>query len=108
MKQSGAILHATDLSKASDRAFRTAVELARADRSELLLLHVQVPPGSFTASEPPPDYLAFLAQARAATARRLAAVLARARKRGVHARAMLAEGVQLNRSCGPHGGATLG
>jgi nucleotide-binding universal stress UspA family protein len=70
MKRIQRILHATDLSTASRRAFAKAVELAIQERAELLLQHVMALPASFVASEPPADYLAFLSQARRETARR--------------------------------------
>jgi nucleotide-binding universal stress UspA family protein len=37
------ILHATDFSRASNRALETAVDLAKQNRAELLLVHVVVP-----------------------------------------------------------------
>lgn len=92
MKRTQRILHATDLSTASRRAFAKAVELAIQEHAELLLLHVIALPASFVASEPPADYLAFLSQARRETARRLAAVLARAKKSGIRVEAKLVEG----------------
>jgi len=41
------ILHPTDFSAASRRAFASAVALARRDRAELLLLHVLASPAAF-------------------------------------------------------------
>jgi len=43
MKRIRRILHATDFSRASNRAFETAVDLAKTNRAELLLVHVVVP-----------------------------------------------------------------
>jgi len=86
------ILHATDFSKASSPAFAKALELARQQGAQLLLLHVMSPPSPFRASEPPTDYLALLAQARRDVERRLGALLARARKAGVRVRSKLVEG----------------
>jgi nucleotide-binding universal stress UspA family protein len=92
MKRMRGILHATDFSRASSRAFASALDLARRQRAQLLLLHVMAPPSPFRASEPPTDYLALLAETRRDAQRRLGALLARARKRGVRARSKLTEG----------------
>jgi len=43
------ILHATDFSAASGAAFKAAVEMARRDRVDLLLLHVLSPPAPLVA-----------------------------------------------------------
>ncbi len=43
MKRAKRVLHATDFSGASGRAFATALDLARADHAELLLVHVLAP-----------------------------------------------------------------
>lgn len=43
MKRIRRILHATDFSRASNRAFETAVDFAKNNRAELLLVHVVVP-----------------------------------------------------------------
>jgi nucleotide-binding universal stress UspA family protein len=43
MKRIRRILHATDFSRASNRAFDTAVDFAKTNRAELLLIHVLVP-----------------------------------------------------------------
>lgn len=89
MKRMRGILHATDFSRASSRAFASALDLAQRQRAQLLLLHVMAPPSPFRASEPPTDSLALLAETRRDAQRRLRALLARARKRGVRARSKL-------------------
>jgi universal stress protein A len=43
MKRIRRILHATDFSRASNRAFETAIDFAKTNRAELLLVHVLVP-----------------------------------------------------------------
>lgn len=43
MKRIRRILHATDFSRASNRALQTAVDFAKNNRAELLLVHVVVP-----------------------------------------------------------------
>jgi universal stress protein A len=42
MKRIRRILHPTDFSRASNRAFETAVDFAKSNRAELLLVHVLV------------------------------------------------------------------
>lgn len=92
MKRMRRILHATDFSRASGRAFASALDLARQHRAHLLLLHVMATPSPFRASEPPTDYLALLAATRRDARRRLGVLLARARKTGVSAQTRLEEG----------------
>jgi nucleotide-binding universal stress UspA family protein len=50
MKRLRRILHATDFSSASKRAFETAVDFAKQNRAELILVHVLVPHVTY-----PPD-----------------------------------------------------
>ena len=45
------ILHATDYSKASDRAFEAAVALAKQNRADLLVLHVIEPVAPYVTGE---------------------------------------------------------
>lgn len=88
------ILHPTDFSRASAPAFRRAVALARACRAPLMVLHVMTPPSPFISEgAPPSSYTELLIVARRSAKRRLAAVLARARRERVRARAIFAEGL---------------
>lgn len=88
------ILHATDFSPASRPAFRRAVALARACRAALVLVHVMTPPSPFISEgASPQSYLDLLVLARRGAKRRLAAVLGRARRAGVRAQAVFAEGL---------------
>jgi nucleotide-binding universal stress UspA family protein len=88
------ILHATDFSPASRPAFGTALRLARRSRARMLLLHVMVPPSPFIGDgRPPSSYMDLLVHARRAARRRLAAAVARARRTGVPASAVLVEGL---------------
>jgi len=88
------ILHPTDFSRASAPAFRLAVGLAMAYRAPLLILHAMTPPSPFIdEGAPPSSYLDLLALARRSAKRRLAAILARARREGVRAQAIFAEGL---------------
>ena len=89
------ILHATDFSPASRLAFTRAVEMARANRAELLLVHVMspivVPVGEGYVSADVYDSIE--ASMRAASQKQLKALLARARKAGARARTLLLDGI---------------
>lgn len=88
------ILHPTDFSAASTPAFRRAVALAKACRAPLVLVHVMTPPSPFIGEGTPPQtYTDLLVVARRVARRRLAAVLARARREGVRAQVVFAEGL---------------
>jgi nucleotide-binding universal stress UspA family protein len=87
------ILHATDFSRASRRAFSTAVGTAKRERARLVLLHVMVPPSPFTGGELPPSYLELEARARRDAERRLARCVAEAERAGVRVDARLVKGV---------------
>ncbi|SRR6266545_5525776 len=88
------VLHATDFSPASRRAFRTAIGLARRSRARLILLHVMTPPSPFISEDAPSSsYTKLLAHARQAARRRLAGALARARRAGIGASAVGTEGL---------------
>ena len=87
------ILHATDLSSASSRAFTRAVALAKKNRAELTLLYVADPlePVSDRTISPP-TYQALLKSAREYGRRGLARLVARAAKAGVRATAVVRAG----------------
>ena len=89
------ILHPTDFSRASTAAFTRAVELAKANRAELLLVHVMVPivPLAGDGYVSPRVYEEIESAAKAQAQKQLSALLARARKAGARARALLLEGV---------------
>ena len=95
MSQIRRILHATDFSRASRAAFNRAVEMAKANRGELLLLHVMSPvvvlvgEGYVSADV----YDKIEASARAASQRHLKALLAKAKKAGARAKTLLLEGI---------------
>ena len=79
------ILHATDFSAASTPALRWAIELARANRAQLLVLHVMTPPALAMPGEgyvSPALYENLESSARA-----------QARKAGARATGLLLEGV---------------
>jgi nucleotide-binding universal stress UspA family protein len=87
------VLHPTDFSQASAPAFARAVETARADRGELIIAHVLpmivVPSDGYMS---PKAFDEIEKANRAHASRRLAALAARARKRGVRVRTLLLDG----------------
>ena len=88
------ILHATDFSPASTPAFSRAVALARASHAPLVLAHVMTPPSPFVSEGvSPATYADLLVVSRRAARRRLAAALARTRRKGLRVQAVLAEGL---------------
>jgi nucleotide-binding universal stress UspA family protein len=93
------ILHATDFSPASRPAFLRAVELARANRAQLIALHVMTPPVLYTPDgyALPQTYTSLLADMRAAAQKQLDRLVAAAKARGVRARGLLLEGLPHDR-----------
>jgi nucleotide-binding universal stress UspA family protein len=93
------ILYATDFSPASRPAFSRAVELARANRAQLIALHVMTPPILYTPDgyALPQTYDRLLADMRAAAQKQLDRLVAGAKARGVRARGLLLEGVAHDR-----------
>ena len=90
------ILHPSDFSKASAAAFTKAVELAKANGAELVLLHVLAPPLPLMAGEgyvSPKVYEDLEQSARAYASKELASRVAKAKKAGVRAKAVLRDGV---------------
>ena len=88
------ILHPTDFSGASSRAFAKALELARADRAELLLLHVLTPvvPVADEGYVSPKTYDDLTRAQRAHAGRQLDALAARARRARARVRTLVLEG----------------
>jgi nucleotide-binding universal stress UspA family protein len=93
------ILHATDFSAASRPAFIRARELARANRAELIALHVMTPPVLYTPDgyALPQTYERLLADMRATARKQLDRLVAGAKARGVRARSLLLEGTPPDR-----------
>lgn len=88
------IVVASDFSKASQRAFRTAVSLAKSNGARLTILHVHIPivplvPEQYIDS---PKWAAVDGAARVAEGRRLAGMARRAEAAGVRARTRLLVG----------------
>ena len=95
MKRIRRIMHATDFSPASRAAFTQAVELARVTGAELILAHALsfVPPYlGGEAYMSPSTWDRIEASARSTARRRLDALIGRARKAGVRARALVIVG----------------
>ena len=90
------ILHATDFSPASTPALKRAIEMAKANRAALLILHVMTPPSLAMPVEgyvPPRLYQDIENSARAEAQKRLKAVVHRAKQGGARASGLLLEGV---------------
>jgi nucleotide-binding universal stress UspA family protein len=94
MKRIRRILHPTDFSSASRPAFERALGLVRDSRAEVIILHVLAPviPVMGEGYIPPQTYEAIDSAARKSARKKLDALVARARKAGVRARALLLEG----------------
>jgi nucleotide-binding universal stress UspA family protein len=90
------ILHPTDFSAASRRAFRNAVELATAQRSALLILHVLNPthPVAVGQAFSPPTFAEYQKVVRASAWKQLGRLVRRAEAAGVRATPLLADGAE--------------
>ena len=89
------ILHASDFSRASGAAFSKAVELAKTNNAELLVVHVLAPilPMLGDGYVSPKVYEDLVASARGYGKKNLDALVAKAKKAGVRATSVLLEGV---------------
>ena len=89
------VVHPTDFSAASGAAFKKAVEMAKAGRGELLLVHVLSPvmpvPGDGYIS--PKVYDEIAASTRAWAGKQLDRLLRKAKASGARAKGVLLEGV---------------
>jgi nucleotide-binding universal stress UspA family protein len=88
------ILHPTDFSPASRGALTKAIEMAKADRGQLMILHVINPimPVEGEGYVSPKMYEQLASSTRAWARKRLATLAARAKKAGVRVTILLAEG----------------
>jgi len=92
MRRRRRIVHPTDFSRGADVAFVKALEAAKRERAELILLHV-VEPVLGLADEPwAARWLHIRAAAQAAARKAFARLLGRARKAHVPASAVLLDG----------------
>ena len=89
------ILHPSDFSRASGAAFTKAVDVAKANKAELLVVHVLVPtlPMLGDGYVSPKVYEDLVASARGYGKKNLDALVAKAKKAGVRATSILLEGV---------------
>jgi nucleotide-binding universal stress UspA family protein len=88
------ILHPSDFSRASGMAFAKAVEMARTNGAELLLVHVLVPSVPMTGEGylSPKVYEEIEATARAHAQKALDALSAKAKKAGARVKTLLLQG----------------
>ena len=86
------ILHPSDFSTASQRAFKKAIELAKRDRATLELLHVISPVYPIGARVPVSTYNQLAAAETTAARKRLVELVSRARTAGAKAMVTILEG----------------
>ena len=89
------ILHPSDFSRASGAAFTKAVEMAKLNRAELLVVHVLAPfiPMVGDGYVSPNVYGEIEASARAQAQKQLHVLVTKAKRAGVRVKSVLAEGV---------------
>jgi nucleotide-binding universal stress UspA family protein len=90
------IVHPTDFSRASTHAFKRAVEMAKANRAELLILHVLAFPDPMMMTDgyvAPSVYDDMEAAARAGAQKQLRRLAERAKRSGARVKPILLEGV---------------
>ena len=89
------ILHPSDFSRASGAAFKKAVELAKSDRAQLMVVHVLGPiaPIAGEGYVSPKMYEDIAASSRAWAQKQLDKLLAKAKTSGVRASGYVLEGV---------------
>lgn len=90
------ILHPTDFSRASTPAFKRAVETAKDNRAQLLIVHVLAPPAPLMMADgyvAPSVYDDMEAAARAGAQKHLRKLVEKARQSGVRVKPLLLEGI---------------
>ena len=89
------VLHPSDFSKASSAAFKKAVEMAKADRAELMVVHVVNPivPVVGEGYVSPKMYEDVAESTRAWAQKQLDKLLAKAKQAGARAKGLVLEGV---------------
>jgi len=94
MKRLRRILHATDFSAASKRAFDMAVEFAKQNKAELLLVHVLVPHVTYSPDtyDDPEIYIELERSARRQAQSSLEALVDKLKRAKVKATALLLKG----------------
>ena len=89
------ILHPSDFSRASGAAFKKAIEMAKAGRAELMVVHVVSPVLPMAAGDgyvSPKMYEEITASTRAWAQKQLDKLLAKAKQAGVRAKGFVLEG----------------
>lgn len=88
------ILHPSDFSRASGAAFKKAIEMAKAGRAELMVVHVVTPvvPVGGDGYVSPKMYEEIAASTRAWAQKQLDKLLAKAKQAGVRAKGFVLEG----------------
>ena len=96
------ILHPTDFSYASSAAYKRAVEMAKGNRAELLLVHVLTPAIPMVADGyvSPQVYEDMANASRAYGQKHLAALVRKAKQAGVRVKGLLLEGIPHERIAG--------
>lgn len=96
------ILHPTDFSTASLAAYKRAVDMAKANRAELLLVHVLAPAIPMMADGylSPKVYEDMESASRAYGQKHLAALVRKAKQAGVRVKGLLLEGIPHERVAG--------
>ncbi len=89
------ILHPTDFSKASSAAYKRAVDMAKDNRAELLLVHVLTAPVPVVADGylSPQVYEDMANASRAYGQKHLTALAGKAKRAGVRVKSLLLEGI---------------
>jgi nucleotide-binding universal stress UspA family protein len=89
------VLHPTDFSRASTPAFKRAVEMAKGNHAELLVVHVMVPavPLMGDGYVSPKVYEDLEAAAHAAAQKQLRKLVEKAKEAGARVKGLLLEGV---------------
>ena len=88
------IVHPSDFSKASGAAFKKAVEMAKAQRAELIIVHVVNPiiPVAGDGFISPKTYEDIAASTRDSAQKQLDKLVAKAKQAGVRAKSLVLEG----------------
>jgi len=90
------ILHPTDFSRASAPAFKRAVQMAKDNRAQLLILHILAPASPMLMTDgyvPPKVYDDMEAAARAEAQKQLRRLVEKAKHSGVRVKPILLEGI---------------
>ncbi|MGH7317478.1 MAG: universal stress protein, partial [Candidatus Rokuibacteriota bacterium] len=93
------ILHPSDFSPASSAAFKRAVEMAKGNRAELLVVHVLTPSVPIVADGyvSPQVYEDMTSATRAYARKHLDALVGKAKRAGARAKGLLLDGVSHER-----------